>query len=289
MADQKYITALQPFVLAAKTAEGDAAAELVLQATQFPGCFVFSELLECESIQALAATHPQHLELLKIFAYGSLADYRSNSNLPPLDDRQLEKLKQLSLITIASRGTQDLTYASLLKSLELPSVRALEDLVISAIYAGLLQAKLDTAYQLVDISSTAGRDVAPAEIDDMVAKLNAWSQQCDDVLADIDGQIERVHREALQKRKDNEDYEKQISQIKATIQRSGDEKGLSKGKRVISEGAEDGRDGWGEDEDGMDLDDVSHLAEGPVSWGSNTGRRRNKGRFGSGLGNKRRS
>jgi hypothetical protein len=81
MADQKYITALQPFVLAAKTAEGDAAAELVLQATQAPGCFVFSELLECESIQALGATHPQHLELLKIFAYGSLADYRCNQLL----------------------------------------------------------------------------------------------------------------------------------------------------------------------------------------------------------------
>jgi COP9 signalosome complex subunit 7 len=78
MADQKYLTALQPFVLLAKNVTGRAAADLVVQATQAPGCYVFSELLESPSIQALATTPDgsKYFELLKIFAYGSLADYR---------------------------------------------------------------------------------------------------------------------------------------------------------------------------------------------------------------------
>jgi COP9 signalosome complex subunit 7 len=78
MADQKYLAALQPFILLAKSATGRAAADLVVQATQAPGCYVFSELLECPNIQALSSTPDgnKYLELLRIFAYGSLADYR---------------------------------------------------------------------------------------------------------------------------------------------------------------------------------------------------------------------
>ncbi|KAF8254060.1 hypothetical protein K440DRAFT_652177 [Wilcoxina mikolae CBS 423.85] len=292
MADLKYLTALQPFILLAKNATGRAAADLVVQATQAPGCFVFSELLECPTIQALSETSEggKYLDLLKIFAYGSLADYRANPDLPPLNDKQLEKLKQLSLITLASRGAEHLTYPSLLRSLELPSIRVLEDLIISAIYAGLLHAKLDTASQLVEVSSTAGRDVAPSEIPGMVATLNAWCKQCEDVLADIDGQMEKVHREAVQKKRDSEEYAKAVAAKKEQLK--GEEKGgAGKGKRVISEGAEDGRGGYGaDDDDGMDLDDASYGdIAGGNSWGPNAARRRAKGRFPPhGIGNKRR-
>ena len=209
----------------------------------------------------------------------------ANPDLPPLNDKQLEKLKQLSLITLASRGPEHLTYPSLLRSLELPSVRVLEDLVISAIYAGLLHAKLDTASQLVEVSSTAGRDVAPSDIPTMIAALGAWSKQCDDVLADIDGQMERLHREAIQKKRETEEYAKLVAAKKEQIK--NDDKGASgKGKRVISEGAEDGRGSYGTDaDDGMDLDDPSY-GDGTAAWGPNAARRRSRGgRF---SGNKRR-
>lgn len=211
----------------------------------------------------------------------------ANPDLPPLNGKQLEKLKQLSLITLASRGPEHLTYPSLLRSLELPSVRVLEDLVISAIYAGLLHAKLDTASQLVEVSSTAGRDVAPSDIPTMIAALSAWSKQCDDVLADIDGQMERLHREAIQKKRESEEHAKLVAVKKEQIK--SDDKGASgKGKRVISDGAEDGRGGYGaDDDDGMDLDDPSY-GDGSAAWGPNAARRRSRGgRFGL-IGNKRR-
>lgn len=78
MADEKYSTALQPFLLLAKSATGRAAADLVAQATQASGCFVFGELLESPNIQKLADTPDglKYFELLKIFAYGSYADYK---------------------------------------------------------------------------------------------------------------------------------------------------------------------------------------------------------------------
>lgn len=192
-------------------------------------------------------------------------------------------------MALASRGPQHLGYASLQAALELASVRALEDLVIAAIYAGLLTAKLDTAAQAVDVSSTAGRDVAPDDVAAMVATLRAWSRQCDDVAADIDAQVRAVHREELLRRREADEHARLVAarrdQLKAG---AADDKGAAgKGKRVISESAEDGR-GYVEDDDGMDLDDASYGEPGSAAWGPNAGRRRTKGRFGGILGNKRR-
>lgn len=164
-------------------------------------------------------------------------------------------------------------------------MRVLEDLVISAIYAGLLHAKLDTASQLVDVSSTAGRDVAPEDVGAMVETLNAWNKQCDEVLADIDGQIRAVHRDEVARKRETEEYDRLVASKKDQLK---DDKGSAgKGKRVISESADDGR-GYAEDDDGMDLDDPTYGEQGGAGWGPNAGRRRTKGRFGGILGNKRR-
>lgn len=163
-----------------------------------------------------------------------------------------------------------------MSTLDLPSTRALEDLVISAIYASLLSAKLDTKHSLIEVSSTAGRDVAPEEIPAMVATLQNWCAVCEDVLEDIDAQVKSIHKEAVQRKKANDEYER-ILNGKREMLRADEKGGVGKGKRVISEGADDGglgRGGWG-DEDEMDLDD------GPFGevGGANTSKRRTKGRF----------
>lgn len=200
----------------------------------------------------------------------------NTDSLPPLNERQLEKLKQLSLITLASLGASHLTYPSLLTTLDLPSIRALEDLVISAITASLLSAKLDTKHQLIEVSSTAGRDVAPEEIPAMIATLSNWCKVCEDVLEDIDAQVKGIQKEAVARRRQVDEYERVLAARREALK--GEEKGAGKGKRVISEGADDGgatRGGWG-DEDEMDLDD------GPFGGdvgGANTSKRRTKGRF----------
>lgn len=41
---------LEPFLLLAKNVRGTAAAKLIEEATAAPGCYVFSELLECDGI-----------------------------------------------------------------------------------------------------------------------------------------------------------------------------------------------------------------------------------------------
>ena len=45
---------LEPFLLLAKSARGAAAAKLISEATAAPGCYVFSELLECDTIREVS-------------------------------------------------------------------------------------------------------------------------------------------------------------------------------------------------------------------------------------------
>lgn len=116
--------------------------------------------------------------------------------------------------------------------------------------------------------------------------MNAWCKQCDDVLADIDEQMEKVNREALRKKKDSEEYEKFVAARKEELKNQDKAVG-GKGKRVISESAEDFR-GNVEEDDGMDLDDSSFGEVGSAAWTSNAGRRRLKGRLGGLMGDRKR-
>ena len=95
--------ALQPFLLLAKSARGRAAAAVVSDATAAPGVFAFGELLDMPNVkearqplrrsrcvfltpslpQLEGTEHASALQLLRLFAYGTLADYHGASRRPP--------------------------------------------------------------------------------------------------------------------------------------------------------------------------------------------------------------
>ncbi|EPS37019.1 hypothetical protein H072_9400 [Dactylellina haptotyla CBS 200.50] len=255
MADStKYLQALEEFILLGKSAPGAAAVANIQKCISSPNCFVFAELLELPNVQALQndAEHAKWLEALKMFAYGSYMDYKKQKtaapdSLPDLSEAQITKLKQLSLITIASTEPHKLTYPSLQSLLDIPNTRLLEDLIISAVYASLLDAKLDTANQRVEVSSTAGRDVAPGDITNMISALEAWSSSCSSVLTEIEAQIASIQASAVAQRKEQLHYEKQVDEKRKAAEKDG-----SKGKRVIDHSESMG---FGPGDDEMDLDD----------------------------------
>jgi len=182
-------------------------------------------------------------------------------NLPKLSPTQARKLRQLSLLTLATTPS-NLSYVHLQEALDLPTTRALEDLVISSIYAGLLTAKLDTLSQRVDVSSVAPlRDLKPGSIPHMVHILGDWDSRCVTVLEEIEGQVREVRRKALDARKRELEHEKAVNKA------MGDGEGKGKlGKRL-------GLGGEGEE---MDMDEGG--------GGRTRGAKRGGGNFMSGLG-----
>ena len=95
--------ALQQFCLLAKSAKGAGCASLIGQALEHPGIFVFGELLDMPSIKELAGTAAApHLELLKLFAWGTWTDYKSRAaQLPALSEAQASKAASAVTATLA--------------------------------------------------------------------------------------------------------------------------------------------------------------------------------------------
>ncbi|KIR41612.1 hypothetical protein I307_05983 [Cryptococcus deuterogattii 99/473] len=74
---------LEPFLILARSTKGAAAAKVILDVTAAPGIYVFSELLEMPNIQE---------------------DYEDNKAiLPSLMDAHINKLRQLTLLSLASQ------------------------------------------------------------------------------------------------------------------------------------------------------------------------------------------
>ncbi|PVH76376.1 hypothetical protein DL98DRAFT_517967 [Cadophora sp. DSE1049] len=262
----KSMNALAPFLALTKTANSPrAAANLIEGATSAPNTFIFAELLQAPNIQALANSpeFSSHLSLLKIFSYGTYTDYTSTADLPPLNAAQTLKLRQLSFLTLA-KNQADLSYKKLLESLGLETPRELEDLVISAIYAGLVSATLDPYHQVVAVSSVSPlRDLQPNSIPAMLNTLNEWSTRCVSTLADLEKQIAGIKAEALKRHREEAEWNAQVEKL-MEVKGENEEKSEKKGgvfhgvgkKLGFGAAAKRGSGGLGgDDADDMDIDD----------------------------------
>ncbi|KAG9237366.1 hypothetical protein BJ875DRAFT_160691 [Amylocarpus encephaloides] len=263
MEQTKALNALEPFLALTKSASSPrAAADLIARATSAPNTFIFSELLDCPQIQSLSTSteYSSHLTLLEIFSHGTYASYQSTTPaLPTLNDAQLLKLRQLSFLSLA-KNPADLSYSNLLSALGLGSPRELEDLVISAIYAGLLTATLDPYNQLIAISSVSPlRDLRPNSIPSMLSTLDTWSARCSSTLADLEAQMAALKTEAARRHKAEQEWS---AEVEVLLEKAGKDAeknqggGLGFGNLPSSQGMGVGMMGANDtDEDDMDIDD----------------------------------
>ncbi|KAF4125223.1 COP9 signalosome complex subunit 7 [Geosmithia morbida] len=227
MEQTKALNALEPFLILSKSATSPrAAVDLVRQATSAPNTFIFAELLQTPPVASLAssteADHRSHHALLRIFSHGTYADYIAGRDggdggdgLPELSDTQALKLRQLSVLSLA-RDRDNLSYASLQEKLGLSSARQVEDLVVTAVYAGLVSATLDPARQAVQVTGVAPlRDLAPGAVPYMVRALGVWSARCESTLQDLDGQIAAIKADARARKAEKRKADDRFARAKA--------------------------------------------------------------------------
>ena len=198
-----------------------AAADLIMRATSAPNTYIFAELLQNPKIRELAQSSEDlapYVSLLHIFSHGTYASLKDVPNLPNLSDAQKLKLRQLSLLSFARESNHHavqfnnsapvLGYASLLSRLDLGAARELEELVISAVYAGLIEGQLDPKNKLVRIDRVAAlRDVAPGSapsasgtegtaIGGLLSSLQAWASRCEATLSSLEAQMAGLRADA---------------------------------------------------------------------------------------------
>ncbi|XP_028554164.1 COP9 signalosome complex subunit 7-like [Dendrobium catenatum] len=76
--EQQQSEVLQQFVKQAGNLEGASLAALLIEATSHPSLFAFSEILSVPNLSTLEGTqYSSSLDLLRLFAYGTWTDYKS--------------------------------------------------------------------------------------------------------------------------------------------------------------------------------------------------------------------
>lgn len=187
--------ALVTFVDLAKNQSGKGLLIMVKQILKHPSIYTFDEFISLPSIQALNNIDEckSYCQLLNIFAYGTYQDYSSNqSTLPSLSPIEIKKLRQLSLISLASQSSI-LSYQDLQKQLQIDTVRELEDIIIDTIYEGLIEATIDQRNQKIDVSRCAGRDIAANDVKMMREKIGQWLDDVNQLAFTLDNKIQQVN------------------------------------------------------------------------------------------------
>ncbi|KAL3862660.1 hypothetical protein ACJMK2_008614 [Sinanodonta woodiana] len=209
---------LEQFVLLAKSVKGAAAVELIKQVLEAPGVYVFGELLDLPNIQELSqGTNSPYLDLLNLFAYGTYRDYRENqSKLPPLTEAQANKLRHLTIVSLATK-TKCIPYKVLLDELDVQNLRKLEDLIIEVIYADIIRGKLDQKNQQLEVDFAIGRDIRQEAVPDIINVLQDWCSACDAVLHGIENQISKANQNKENNVKLKQQTEQEIVNVKKTL------------------------------------------------------------------------
>jgi len=212
---------IQQFLLLAKSSKGKACAAVIQQALSAANVYVFAELIEMPHVRELESTEDaKWVELLKIFAYGTYQDYKVNSGkFGPLTPQQARKLKQLTIVSLACES-KVIPYTVLQQQLEIQELRELEDLIIDAIYQGLIQGSLDQKSKQLEVEFTMGRDLKPDDVDSMIATLQAWAGQSDNLLKTIKDKIQHANAMSDVEKKHKEEFEKRVENVKANLKAS---------------------------------------------------------------------
>jgi COP9 signalosome complex subunit 7 len=246
-----------------------------------------------------------YLALLDIFCYGSYTTYKSTPNLPILNAAQKLKLQQLSLLSLAQNPT-NLTYSNLMRELDITSTRDLENIVISAIYAGLLSGTLDPHHQRVSITSISPlRDVSPSSIPTLIKTLKEWSQRCHSTLSALESQITQIRNDAARRHKEEKEWNANVEKLiekeggavgkdtQGVLVGKGGGKGSGSGSGVGRKGGEKrgffgGGGGKGDGGDGgdgeMDIDEDEEEGDDKRDGGARSLKKRGLGGTNSGFG-----
>jgi COP9 signalosome complex subunit 7 len=245
-------TRLEDLVERGRSATGKAAADLVDEATAAPGVLVFGELLDLDGVRALASDPvlAGKLAVLRVFAHGTLPEYRADKSLPPLSPAQELKLRRLTVASLAEKSAV-LSYSLLRRALELDTIRELEDLLINECVAtGVVRGKLDQKKERFEVHEAMARDVELSKLGGIIASLEAWRE---DVRAALAAAEETARRAKEASAKETERVENVDAAVAAMTQRLKAE-AESLGARASGGGAAAEHE---EDlVDAMDADDV---------------------------------
>ena len=195
----------EQLLVLAKSHKAKALEMIIEKVLADPSIYKFSEFLDIENVQKLGGSN-KYLKSLKLFAYENYEDYKNNSKeYIVLNEKQLKKLKMLSVITMAGKS-KTLSYTKLSKDLDISSKKDLEDILLELIYNRLINATLDEKNKVVYVEWTFGRDTKKEDVDEMVEKLELWVEKMKKVETNVERHINDLDNSLMRSKQDKREF-----------------------------------------------------------------------------------
>ena len=195
----------EQLLVLAKSHKAKALEMIIEKVLADPSIYKFSEFLDIENVQKLGGSN-KYLKSLKLFAYENYEDYKNNSKeYIVLNEKQLKKLKMLSVITMAGKS-KTLSYTKLSKDLDISSKKDLEDILLELIYNRLINATLDEKNKVVYVEWTFGRDTKAEDVDEMVEKLELWVEKMKKVETNVERHINDLDNSLMRSKQDKREF-----------------------------------------------------------------------------------
>lgn len=182
----------------------EAASKLALAAVRYSSsgtrkpAFEYDSVMQLAAVQALAKSkqhQPLHA-LLTIFSTGTVAEYKAFAKAnqaattaaagPQGEEGLLSTLRTLTICSLGAESER-LSYAKLMKELELESSEEVEEVVINAVTTGRLEAKIDQEKEEIVVQRTTARTFKKEDWAVMGNKLNCWKKNVEQVLSTLQG------------------------------------------------------------------------------------------------------
>lgn len=218
---------IQQYLLLAKGARGRGVADLIAKAVSEAGLFAFGELIDVPSVCDIQTGElSPFFNLLQLFAFGTWSQYTDQAaSLPPLNPQQTLKLKQLTVAHLAMKS-KSIPYAVLMEQLNIPTVRELEDFIITeCFYTNLVKGKLDQKLHCLQVHDVIGRDVRQEDLAGLDQGLGSWLATSEDLLRGIEQRIQFAVAESEAAKRHAADVDAKQEDIKRTLKTEIDLRG----------------------------------------------------------------
>jgi len=173
----------------------------------------FASFVQCQNVKNLENNFPNVWNTLSLFVNGSFSDYQSDSSIyEQLNEKQLRKLKELTLIDMCSKGSI-LHYQSAMESLEISNIRELEDLLIHLVSLKFIKVVLNQKEQYASVTRCSGREFSPEDIPFMLNKLVLLNERCKEWTGHIDEQLQEIKRSTDKETARNEQFKTELANL----------------------------------------------------------------------------
>lgn len=181
-----------------------------MRALRHPSIWAFGELMDLPSVAALRESRPEVFAMLEVFAHGTVGDWQARAvagDLTSWEEAEPALARKLRVLTVASlaRGvaSRALRYSDIARELALApgDAAAVEDVLISAVQAGLVAGKIDQRASTFEVLAAGGRDVRAGsdEIDSLLRKLRTWRAAAAAAAAATQAELDALQASAVSK------------------------------------------------------------------------------------------